>query len=128
MSAIPTNLGGRPPLFNAQRAERLLVAVRRGIPFKQAAAYAGVSYDTFNRWRRLGSDEDAPERFRKFCDALSQAEGEAVFRLVGTLDSAATRGDWKAAAWILERRHPSFWGRQHSPQPASDPLEPLFDL
>jgi hypothetical protein len=120
---------GRPPCYSQERAERVIEAVRRGLTYKQAAAYAGISYSTLNRWRREGSraeDEQEPSEFWEFWKALEQANGEAAYRLVGCIDSAAEKGDWKAASWILSKRFPCEWGSK--PDPYQDPLEPMFDM
>lgn len=128
MNYTDTSCGGRPPLFNQERAERLLEAVARGLPYKLAASYAGISYDTFLRWRRRGRGEDAPEEFRQFCDQLRLAEGEAAFRLVGRVEEAAERGDWRAAGWILSRRHPEYWGANPThPIPPEEGMHEGFD-
>lgn len=118
--------GGRPPCFNRRRAARVLKAIRRGLTFKQAAAYAGISYSTLNRWRRQGQAEDAPEEFRQFWKAFEQANGEAAFRLVGLIEDAARSGDWKAASWIMERRFANEWGKDANPP--TDPLEPMIPI
>jgi len=116
---------GRPPCFSEEAAERVLEAVRLGLPYKQAARYGGVSYSTLNRWRQAGQCEDGPEHLREFWRQLEEANGEAALRLLGRIDEAAAEGDWKAASWILERRFPRMWGKNVDRH--SDPLEPLFD-
>jgi transposase-like protein len=116
---------GRPSSFTEEKASRVIEAVRRGLPYKHAAAYAGISYSTLNRWRIEGRDEDGLPEFREFWKQLEQAAGEASLRMIDAIEEAAER-DWKAAAWILSRRHPEQWG-QNTPRP-SDPTEPLFPL
>jgi len=102
---------GRPPLLNEATAKILFEAIERGLPYKQAAGLAGVSYDTFNRWRLKGRTYDAPKEFCDFCDRLELAQAKAVDSLVDTVRNAAFKGDWKAAAWMLKRRHPEDWER-----------------
>ena len=80
-------------------------AIRKGMPLKQAAMLAGMSYETLNRWRIQGEAEDAPPEFRHFWQALRRAQAQAMERLLGRIQTAS-ESDWKAAAWILERRHP----------------------
>lgn len=102
---------GRPSLLTPEREVRLLRAIRRGMPLKQAAMLAGMSYETLNRWRIQGEAEDAPAEFRHFWQALRKAQAVAMERLVGRIQDAAG-SDWKAAAWLLERRHPDEFARQ----------------
>ena len=103
---------GRPCSLTPEVQAVLLKAVERGLPLKESALLAGISYDTLNRWRNNGESETAEPVFRNFCKALLQAQAKAVDTLVSQIQSAAKKGDWKAAAWILERRHPHDWGRQ----------------
>jgi len=110
---------GRPPLADPQRIERVLDAVSKGMTYRLAAAFAGVSYDTFNRWRRLSMSDDPPPELCDFCDALPAAEGQAAYRFASRIDEASER-DWRAAAWMLERRHPDDWS---SNRRELDPIE-----
>lgn len=99
---IRTRKRGRPCSLTPEVQSVLLKAVERGLPLKESASLAGVSYDTLNRWRNSGEAEDAPPVFRNFYNALYQAQAVAVDTLVSQIQSAA-RKDWKAAAWLLER-------------------------
>ena len=46
-------------------------------------------------------------------EALTRAEQEAVVSLVDLVRSHAV-GDWRAAAFLLERRHKKDWGRRET--------------
>jgi|GEM_PF-2593989 len=100
---------GRPSGLTLRKENLLLNAIRRGLSYKHAAALAGISYMTFNRWRKLGSKEDASPEFRHFCDRLERAEAEGADSLLAVITKAGKERDWKAAAWILERRHPDLY-------------------
>lgn len=101
---------GRPCLLTTEREGILLKAIEDGLPLKQAAMLAGISYDTFNRWRIKGESESAPDEFRDFCKALRHSEAIAMQRLVGRIQSAGET-DWKASAWMLEKRFPDEFGK-----------------
>jgi hypothetical protein len=55
-------------------------------------------------------------------------------RLVGRVVQAAQGGNWRAAAWLLERHYPSRWGtpsqrEREVPQPvADDPFAEVDEL
>jgi hypothetical protein len=105
----------------------LLRAIEDGLPLKHAAMLAGISYDTLNRWRKRGELENAPLRFRQFCKALRHSEAVAMKRLVNGV-SAAGKTDWRAAAWILERRFREEFGKPHeaeNKQPTENRVELL---
>jgi transposase len=92
----------RPTKYTPEVGEKLCTAVRHGLTYKLAAAYAGVHYDTLNEWRR-----GKPE----FSDALTRAEAEGALARMLRIEKAASDGDWRAAAWIQERRYPQDYGR-----------------
>jgi hypothetical protein len=108
---------GRPPLFTKERTKLIIEAVKRGLTLKLAAAYAGISYDTLNRWRIKGC-EDSDSEFSEFCQSLEQAKAEAALQMVDCITKAATT-DWKAAIWLLSRRHPDQFSENAKEEPSS---------
>ena len=102
------NQAGRPQCFTQAKSDRIVQAIRNGLPYKLAAAAGGVSYNTFIRWRNQGTKDDAQPHFRQFLNQVRIAEAEAAERLVGIIEERA-RIHWQAAAWMLERRHPDLF-------------------
>ncbi len=104
--------GARPTKFTKPTVDRLLGAIRAGLPYRLAAEAAGVSYDTFNEWQQ-GRFPRGADRVLKaeFSDALTRAKGESALRLIAIINRAAPV-DWRAAAWILERRFPKDYGKE----------------
>ncbi|WP_345736623.1 hypothetical protein [Prosthecobacter algae] len=122
----PAKKPGRPTLLNPTRQAALLKAIELGMPLKQAAAMAGMSYDTLNHWQKRGENESAPPEYRQFCQLLRRSQAVAMQVHVSSICEAAKR-DWRAAAWMLERRHPEDFARpqqfEHS-GPGGKPLMP----
>lgn len=122
----PSKKPGRPTLLNETRQAALLKAIEQGMPLKQAAAIAGMSYDTLNHWQNRGANESAPEQYRQFCQLLRHSQAVAMqVHLTSICDSA--KRDWRAAAWMLERRFPEDFGRQQQLEntgPSGKPLMP----
>lgn len=116
------NPTGRPPCFTPAKAARVVRAIRRGLPYKLAAAAGGVSYNTFVRWRNEGAKPDGPPQFRQFLNRLRMAEADAAERLFGLIEDRA-KEHWQAAAWMLERRHPDLFGKNAVP-----PDQPLGEF
>lgn len=112
------NAMGRPPAYTKPKADRIVAAIRRGVPLKLAAAAGGVSYNTFVRWRNDGSSPEAPPHFREFLNQVRKAEADAALRLIGQIAKAANT-HWQAASWLLERRHPDMFGKDAIPPPRS---------
>lgn len=102
---------GRPTKLTPEVQERIVSAIRAGNYLETAAAYAGVNQSTLHRWVARGKEEDAPEEFREFCEAVERARAEAEVRTVALIQQAAPNS-WQAAAWYLERSHPKRWARR----------------
>ncbi len=105
--------GGRPTKLTQDLAEKIVEAIRGGNYAQVAAATAGISEETFYTWLKRGKDE-AEGIYREFSDAVLAASGEAEQEKLDRLrrEVLAEDGDWKAAAWWLERRFPKRWGKQ----------------
>ena len=82
-----------------ERVERILEALSSGQTRRVAAACGGVSDDTLRRW--IQADPELSLR-------VSAAESQAEMALVTCIRNAAGH-DWRAAAWLLERRDPANW-------------------
>lgn len=96
-------MAGRRSSFTPDRVQRILTAIRMGATYRLACDYAGISEDTFGRWRDQHAD---------FAAQLKEAEGAAVVGWLAKIEQAASDGNWQAAAWKLERRYPDMYGRQ----------------
>lgn len=99
-------MAGRTLKWSAERAQQLLDALSAGVTQELAAAHAGVSVDTVERWRKglSGADSDFAERF----DKAAVAGGVAALAHI----RQAMKDDWRAAAWLLEHRFPQHYGKQ----------------
>jgi len=100
-----------------QKLQRLLTAIKAGTDLDTSAHYAGLSVQEVYRWLELGKiendrrngDEKADESLDpevKFWLDLTTARAEAIVRNVAQIQQAAAGGEWKAAAWWLERAVP----------------------
>jgi transposase len=104
---------GRPTKLTPELFSAIVDAIRSGNYAQVAAATAGITEQTFYEWLRRGRDE--PDGiYRRFADAVLAASGEAEQEKLERLrrEALADDGDWKAAAWWLERRFPKRWGKQ----------------
>jgi hypothetical protein len=74
-----------------------------------ASAAAGIHYQTVRTWLKRGKSEESGI-YADFFVAFTRAKAIAEKRLVKTVLTAGPE-DWKAAAWLLERRHPDRYGK-----------------
>ena len=88
--------------------EKIIQALHLGNHRKHAAAYAGIDEATLRRWIARGRDSD-DEPYTSFRKAVEQAEAKAQVMAMGCITKAARDGDWRAGAWILERRAPEHY-------------------
>lgn len=94
---------GRKSKFTTPVKDRIIEALRAGTTYEIAAQYAGISRSTLFEWIKKGEKEE-DTAYRTFYDNIKKAEAEGAVVHLGTIAQASSK-DWKAAAWILERRH-----------------------
>jgi AcrR family transcriptional regulator len=82
--------------------KRLVDAVALGATNELACYYAGISHETFYQWLRNKPD---------FFEAIKEAEARGAVSRLAKIEKAASDGNWQAAAWLLERRYPQWYGR-----------------
>lgn len=124
---------GRPCKLTPEVAERICALVREGQYLTTAAAVCGVGESTVYRWLGEGEDDNAPERFREFREAVTRARAEAERAMVvavlldarggrvvkevtrrrpdGTVETEVTRtpSNGRVALEFLARTRPSRW-------------------
>jgi hypothetical protein len=91
---LANNRAPRTAKRNLGSMQRVLDMGAAGAPLTLIAKRIGMSRDGLDDW--LKSDVE----FRRLFDA---AQADRALTRVEALDSAAERGDWRAAAWLLER-------------------------
>lgn len=102
-----------PPHHNSRLtrdvAARVISCVARGMYHEMAYALGGVAVDTVHR-RWFSAARDGVQPFALFRELVDQADLVAQAALVSRIERASAAGDWRAAAWLLERRHFAQWG------------------
>jgi transposase-like protein len=101
--------------LNSRIIVRICQGILTGASYEAAAVAAGISYETFNEWRK-----DAKEAGKKipskrtdlealkvqFSEAVDQANAELEISLMKSIKTKGKR-DWKATSWILQNRFPN---------------------
>jgi hypothetical protein len=82
-------------------AARICIHLTYGAPLEVAAQAEGVSAASLRRWQH---------RHPAFREKIEQARAQCVVACLGYLYTAAERGDWHVAAWLLERIAPERYG------------------
>lgn len=108
------NKAGRAPKLSPLIASSLCGFVEQGVPFKDCAILCGIGERTLHQWRAKGqADIEAGKpttRYAQFKQRLDVSESTCVQRSCLVV-MASAKEDWRAAAWLLERRRPEQFGR-----------------
>jgi hypothetical protein len=90
--------------FHDARRAQVLALIKLGCSRRLAAEMAGCAHTTIAR---------AAERDPVFAGELADAECHVdVSSLTRIQEASAENKNWRAAAWMLERRHPDEFGRR----------------
>jgi hypothetical protein len=109
--AKPRKKMGRPTTFDPDKAKNVITMILAGNYIETAAAAAGVAKSTLYDWLKYGAAQKSG-KYKDFSDAVYEAVAKAEAIDVTHVGTAARSGDWRAAAWRLERRNSKRWGRK----------------
>lgn len=79
-----------------------------GVHRDVAARAVGITDRTLRNWMRKGEEGDPT--FEQFAEDVKQAEAKAEVGHVANI-TLASRADWRASAWYLERKADTRWTR-----------------
>lgn len=99
MSRLPERAARTSSGLDEQAKRQLIDALRGGADIDTASLFAGLNANDFT-----------PDLW----DAIFKARAEAIVRAVAQIQKAANQGDWKAAAWWLERSMPTVYGQKRA--------------
>lgn len=118
---------GRPTKLTDHVKTRLIEALKNGASHELAAQYAGIGVSTFYAWKKKAEEGD-PD-FQEFVEVIANSESLGAIEILKKIH-AAIDDDWKAGAWILERRYPETYGRQRIEHTGKDgaPIEHVFKI
>jgi hypothetical protein len=97
-----------PTKFNNIIADKLLRVLSSGVHRDVAARAVGITDRTLRNWMRKGEGGDP--LFRQFAEDVKQVEAKAEVGHVANI-TLASRNDWRASAWYLERKADTRWTR-----------------
>ena len=89
----------------------LIIGILRAGHYQETAAnFAGITATTFYNWLQRGREEGEGIYF-EFLEAVEKAKAIGEVADLKVINDAARDGSWQAAAWKLERKFPTKWGR-----------------
>ena len=99
---------GRPTTCSRKLAESVCNGLRAGLSIDAACVTAGISATSYHAWRARAEEGGV---FAEFAELTTRALSEGGARLEAVIIKAAP-ADWRAAAFILERRFPDTWSKR----------------
>lgn len=125
----PKRPPGRPSKLTPEVVSDLVSALETGVRSSDACAFAGISMTLFTRWLDQGAAEEKPE-YVEFLHSVNAARARgrvvAADRIL-----KASKHDWRAAAWLLERTDRETFGKRvkmETTGPNDGPLQVEFGV
>ena len=116
----------RPSKLTPETHAAIVDAILHGATYKDAAESAGVWYETFNNWIKLGEASKSGQYFQFFQD-VRKAEAQCRLNMTRVIQSAVAKGDWKAAEAYLRRRDRANWGDNVDVTSNGESVKPIDD-
>ena len=111
---------GRRTKLTDEIKDKLVEAIEAGATYQIAAHYAGIGESTLYLWMKQGREGKGKLKI-DLLEALKRAESKGAISNLSVINRAAADGNWKASAWLLERRHN--YRRDKAPNPAGEETE-----
>lgn len=113
---------GRPLKLTPETTEKVVQGILAGVSLALASEAAGIANSTRMYWEKRGRAEQqrllngdrarpAEKIYLDFLEATTRARARSLVRLTTQISLAAKR-DWRAAAWMAERRFPEEYSNQ----------------
>ena len=115
---------GKPTKLTPEIQTKVAGYVNAGAPIPMACTAAGLSWNTAKEWLARGRRGEQP--YDEFVAAMAEAKARWVAGSTMRITKASQK-DWKAAAWLLERRAPKHFApkviaeRTQAPRDVPDP-------
>ena len=102
---------GRRTKLTPEVTDRLVQALALGNYRQDAADFAGIDVATLRRWMARGRAA-SEGLYAELYEAVRAAEARAKITATGCITKAARDGEWRAAAWWLQRKFPHQFSEQ----------------
>jgi hypothetical protein len=114
-SCQPPRTGGRPTMLTQSLLESICQLAGQGIPIRTVCGHLGITTFNFYHWLKLGDrdlrEDDESSVYAQFSTAFARARSRWAISMQAVIALAAPK-DWRAAAWLLERRIPGQWSQR----------------
>lgn len=108
----PKRPPGQPSKLTPKMMSRIEELITAGCSMRETATVVGLDYSTVMKWMRRGREAKSGDYFQ-FFHRVTRARERCTASLTEFIQNAAPQ-DWRAAAWMLERRAPKRWTKTQS--------------
>jgi transposase-like protein len=118
---------GAPSILTDELQQKLCSLLSIGTSIEDACTECGISDSTFHKWKQRAL-EKKERKYLQFLQAVDKAKVQSKLKCLITMDKQANganavykdgklvkpaiEADWRAAAWLLERRFPQEFGKR----------------
>ncbi len=110
------------PRYSTALSDKIVDALKKGHTKTHVSRLLGLHEDTIRKWER--QDERGEVRFEGFSARVKAAEEESQGVLIDCI-TVHSENDWRAAAWLLERRWDEFKLKAKTSKEAQRELDSL---
>ena len=156
----PKRKAGRKSRLTRDMMNAIIMGIESDLSLRAVCQLCKIDYTTYHNWMNEGRDSNPGTIKREFFEGVEAAKAKAEKSMLDLIRTAAERGreevtvvremdangqvssttttqktiarDWRAAAWILEHRHPDDYGKRvldhrNIPSPAAS-APPVINL
>ena len=103
---------GRKTILNEQMIKQAGAMVAEGMTDRAVQDMIGISHDTWYKWMNRGEDEEETEPlYSEFAETIKKAKSRLQYDCIHAIKEASRR-EWQAAAWLLERKWSEDFGKK----------------
>ena len=99
----------RPAKLTPELTRKITTYIQDGNSPTKSATLVGIAPSTYFNWMSKGSNQEP--RFMEFSESIKRACAQSIVNRLAHISRAADSGNWRAAAWLLERLAPEEFGR-----------------
>lgn len=119
LAKVTYRRGPRANMCTPEVTREVAELVAMGLTIPKACAALGIARHLWKSWNRLGREHEAAgfeTDYTAWKDAINEAKAACEANWVAQV-VAGTTEDWKAAAWLLERRFGKSWAKREVEPP-----------
>jgi hypothetical protein len=105
----------RPTKLTPELTREITSYIQDGNTPTISATLVGISPSTYFDWMSKGSNQQPG--FMEFSESIKRACARSIANRVAHISRVADSGNWRAAAWMLERMAPESFGKNSTRAP-----------